>query len=88
MFDNCESFVNLHHSTVWRKLNGVSKFTKSDALAIQMALEMADRSELVTPVPERRYCEHVRRFFPRQCDGRSLRESAPPSQPNIRAHSE
>ena len=32
-----------HHSTVWRKLNGKSPITESDALAIQKAVEMADR---------------------------------------------
>lgn len=30
-----------HHSTVWRKLNGKSEITESDALAIQKAVEMA-----------------------------------------------
>jgi DNA-binding transcriptional regulator YdaS (Cro superfamily) len=30
-----------HHSTVWRKLNGKSPITESDALAIQKAVEMA-----------------------------------------------
>ena len=29
-----------HHSTVWRKLNGKSPITESDALAIQKANEM------------------------------------------------
>ena len=31
-----------HHSTVWRKLNGKSAITESDALAIQKAREMAE----------------------------------------------
>ena len=31
-----------HHSTVWRKLNGQSPITESDALAIQKAVEMAN----------------------------------------------
>jgi DNA-binding transcriptional regulator YdaS (Cro superfamily) len=31
-----------HHSTVWRKQNGKSAITESDALAIQKAVEMAD----------------------------------------------
>ena len=30
------------HSTVWRKLNGKSQITESDALAIQKAVEMAE----------------------------------------------
>jgi DNA-binding transcriptional regulator YdaS (Cro superfamily) len=30
-----------HHSTVWRKLNGKSPITESDALAIQKAVEVA-----------------------------------------------
>lgn len=30
-----------HHSTVWRKLNGKSPITESDALAILKAMEMA-----------------------------------------------
>jgi hypothetical protein len=30
------------HSTVWRKLNGQSPITESDALAIQKAVEMAE----------------------------------------------
>jgi hypothetical protein len=30
------------HSTVWRKLNGKSPITESDALAIQKAVEMAE----------------------------------------------
>ena len=30
-----------HHSTVWRKINGQSPITESDALAIQKAVEMA-----------------------------------------------
>jgi DNA-binding transcriptional regulator YdaS (Cro superfamily) len=29
-----------HHSTVWRKLNGSSRITESDALAIQKAREL------------------------------------------------
>jgi plasmid maintenance system antidote protein VapI len=29
-----------HHSTIWRKLNGKSRITESDALAIQKALEL------------------------------------------------
>jgi DNA-binding transcriptional regulator YdaS (Cro superfamily) len=28
-----------HHSTVWRKLNGQSRITQADELAIQRALE-------------------------------------------------
>jgi len=31
-----------HHSTVWRKLNGKSPITESDALAIQKAVETAE----------------------------------------------
>jgi hypothetical protein len=31
-----------HHSTVWRKLNGKSRITESDALAIKKALELID----------------------------------------------
>ena len=31
-----------HHSTIWRKLNGKSAITESDALAIQKATEMAE----------------------------------------------
>jgi DNA-binding transcriptional regulator YdaS (Cro superfamily) len=31
-----------HHSTVWRKLNGRSRISEADALAIQKALEMAE----------------------------------------------
>jgi DNA-binding transcriptional regulator YdaS (Cro superfamily) len=31
-----------HHSTVWRKLNGRSPITESDALAIQRAVELAE----------------------------------------------
>jgi DNA-binding transcriptional regulator YdaS (Cro superfamily) len=31
-----------HHSTVWRKLNGKSAITESDALAIQKAVEMSE----------------------------------------------
>jgi hypothetical protein len=31
-----------HHSTIWRKLNGKSSITESDALAIQKAVEMAE----------------------------------------------
>ena len=31
------------HSTVWRKLNGNSPITESDALAIQKAVETAER---------------------------------------------
>ena len=30
------------HSTVWRKLNGKSPITESDALAIQKAVELAE----------------------------------------------
>ncbi len=30
------------HSTLWRKLNGKSPITESDALAIQKAVEMAE----------------------------------------------
>jgi hypothetical protein len=33
--------VGWYCSTVWRKLNGKSPITKSDALAIQKAVEMA-----------------------------------------------
>jgi DNA-binding transcriptional regulator YdaS (Cro superfamily) len=33
--------LDWHHSTVWRKLNGRSPITESDALAIQKAVEMA-----------------------------------------------
>jgi hypothetical protein len=29
-----------HHSTVWRRLTGISPITESDALAIQRAVEM------------------------------------------------
>ena len=32
-----------HHSTVWRKLNGKSAITESDALAIQKVMEMAEK---------------------------------------------
>jgi DNA-binding transcriptional regulator YdaS (Cro superfamily) len=35
------SRLGWHHSTVWRKLNGQSPITESDALAIQKAVEMA-----------------------------------------------
>ena len=35
-------FCGWHHSTVWRKLNGQSPITESDALAIQKAVEMAE----------------------------------------------
>ncbi len=31
-----------HHSTVWRKLNGNSPITESDALAIQKAVATAE----------------------------------------------
>ncbi len=31
-----------HHSTVWRKLDGKSPITESDALAIQKAVERAE----------------------------------------------
>jgi hypothetical protein len=31
-----------NHSTFWRKLNGKSRITESDALAISKALEIAD----------------------------------------------
>jgi DNA-binding transcriptional regulator YdaS (Cro superfamily) len=31
-----------HHSTVWRKINGKSPITESDALAIQRAVEMVE----------------------------------------------
>ena len=31
-----------HYSTVWRKLNGKSVITESDALAIQKVMEMAE----------------------------------------------
>jgi hypothetical protein len=31
-----------HHSTIWRKLNGQSPITESDALAIRKAVEMAE----------------------------------------------
>jgi plasmid maintenance system antidote protein VapI len=31
-----------HRSTIWRKLNGKSRITESDALAIQKALEMTN----------------------------------------------
>ncbi len=34
--------LDLHHSTVWRKLNGKSPITESDALAIQKAVEMVE----------------------------------------------
>ena len=34
-----------NHSTVWRKLNGRSWITESDALAIQKAIEMAQLQE-------------------------------------------
>ena len=30
------------HSTFWRKLNGKSKISESDAMAIQKALELID----------------------------------------------
>src|SRR5262245_42419362 len=33
-----------HHSTVWRKLNGKSPITESDALAIQKAVETAQNA--------------------------------------------
>jgi DNA-binding transcriptional regulator YdaS (Cro superfamily) len=32
-----------HHSTVWRELTSRSRITESDALAIQRAVEMAER---------------------------------------------
>lgn len=35
------SLLDWDHSTVWRKLNGKSPVTESDALAIQKAVEMA-----------------------------------------------
>jgi hypothetical protein len=35
-------FLGWHHSTVWRKLNGKSPITESDALAILKAVEMAE----------------------------------------------
>jgi len=31
-----------HYSTIWRKLNGKSPITESDALAIQRAVELAE----------------------------------------------
>jgi hypothetical protein len=31
-----------HHTTVWRKLNGKSPITESDALVIQRAVERAE----------------------------------------------
>jgi DNA-binding transcriptional regulator YdaS (Cro superfamily) len=31
-----------HHSSVWRKLNGQSPITESDALAIHKAVELAE----------------------------------------------
>jgi DNA-binding transcriptional regulator YdaS (Cro superfamily) len=31
-----------HHSTVWRKLNGKSPISESDALAIRKAVEIAE----------------------------------------------
>jgi plasmid maintenance system antidote protein VapI len=34
--------LDWHHSTVWRKLNGKSQITESDALAIQKAVGMAE----------------------------------------------
>jgi DNA-binding transcriptional regulator YdaS (Cro superfamily) len=34
--------LDWHHSTVWRKLNGQSPITESDALAIQKAVAMAE----------------------------------------------
>jgi DNA-binding transcriptional regulator YdaS (Cro superfamily) len=33
--------LSWHHSTVWRKLNGKSPITESDAFAIQKAVEKA-----------------------------------------------
>jgi hypothetical protein len=33
-----------HHSTVWRKLNGKSPITESDALAVQKTVETASGS--------------------------------------------
>ena len=38
--------------------------------------------------PRLPYYERLQRFLSRQCDGRNLRESTPPSQPTIRANSE
>jgi hypothetical protein len=34
--------LDWHHSTVWRKLNGESPITESDALAIRGAVEKAE----------------------------------------------
>jgi hypothetical protein len=39
---NLAKKLGWHHSTVWRKLNGKSKITESDTLAIIKALELAD----------------------------------------------
>jgi hypothetical protein len=37
-----DCLLGWHHSTVWRKLNGKSLITESDALAIQKALDIAE----------------------------------------------
>ena len=36
------SLLDWDHSTVWRKLNGKSPITESDALAIRKAVELTD----------------------------------------------
>jgi hypothetical protein len=41
---NLAHLLGWHYSTLWRKLNGHSPITESDALAIQKAVEMASGS--------------------------------------------
>ncbi len=34
-----------HHSTIWRKLNGKSRITQADELAIRQALDLESRQK-------------------------------------------
>jgi plasmid maintenance system antidote protein VapI len=39
---NLSRLLGWHHSTIWRKLNGKSRITESNALAIKKAIDMTN----------------------------------------------